>query len=60
MMGQTVTITTTYSNFQKTDYGVTLPYTSNVDMGQFAMTINTKKVEVNKDIDQKIFDMPAK
>ena len=60
MMGQTVTITTTYSNFQKTDYGITLPYTSNVDMGQFAMTINTKKVEVNKDIDQKIFDMPAK
>ena len=59
-MGQTVTITTTYSNFQKTDYGITLPYTSNVDMGQFAMTINTKKVEVNKDIDQKIFDMPAK
>lgn len=60
MMGQPVTITTTYSNFQKTDYGVVLPYTSNIDMGQFALTINTKKVEVNKDIDPKIFDMPSK
>ena len=40
--------------------GITLPYTSSVDMGQFAITINTKKAEVNKDIDQKIFDMPGK
>lgn len=60
MMGQDVTITTTYSNFQKTDFGVFMPYTTNIDMGQFAMTENAKKVEVNKEIDPKIFDMPKK
>ena len=59
-MGQPVTITTTYSDFQKTDYGIIMPQTSTVDMGQFAMTINPKKVELNKDIDPKIFDMPGK
>ena len=60
MMGQPVTVTTTYSNYQKTDYGIVLPYSANVDMGQFALTINTKKVEVNKEIDPKIFELPKK
>jgi len=60
VMGQEVTVTTTYSNYQKTDFGLMMPYTVNVDMGQFALTNNTKKVEVNKDIDPKIFDMPKK
>jgi len=60
MMGQDVTITSTYSNYTKTDFGVFMPYTINIDMGQFAMTANTKKVEVNKEIDPKIFDMPKK
>jgi len=60
VMGQSVTVTTTYSNYQKTDFGVFMPYTTNVDMGQFALTVNTKKVEVNKEIDPKIFEMPKK
>jgi hypothetical protein len=60
MMGQAVTVTTTYSNYQKTDYGIVLPYSANVDMGQFALTINTKKVEVNKEIDPRIFELPKK
>jgi hypothetical protein len=60
MMGQSVTVTTTYSNYQKTDFGVFIPYTINVDMGQFQMKMTTNKVEVNKDIDLKIFDMPRK
>lgn len=60
MMGQAVTVTTTYSNYQKTDYGIVLPYSANVDMGQFALTISTKKVEVNKEIDPKIFELPKK
>jgi hypothetical protein len=60
VMGQDVTVTTTYSNYTKTDFGVFMPYTVNIDMGQFAMTGNTKKVEINKDIDPKIFDMPKK
>ena len=60
MMGQPVTVTTTYSNYQKTDYGIVLPYSANVDMGQFALVISTKKVEVNKEIDPKIFELPKK
>ena len=60
MMGQPVTITIAYSNFQKTDFGIVMPYTANIDMQQFALTMNTKKVEVNKEIDPKIFDMPSK
>jgi len=60
MMGQTVTVTTTYSNYQKTDFGVVFPYSANIDMGQFSLTINTKMVEVNKEIDPKIFELPKK
>ena len=58
VMGQSVDITTTYSDHKKTDFGVILPYTKNVDMGMFQMSQKTEKVEVNKTIDPKIFDMP--
>lgn len=57
-MGQDVTITTNFSNYQKTDFGLTVPYTTNIDMGQFALKVNVKKVEVNKAVDPTIFDMP--
>lgn len=60
MMGQTVTVTTTYSNYQKTDFGIMFPYAANIDMGQFSLTMNTKKVEINKEIDPKIFELPKK
>ena len=60
MMGQPVTVTTTYSNYQKTDFGMLMPYTINVDTEQFQMKMTTNKVEVNKDINPKIFDMPGK
>lgn len=59
-MGQEVTITTSLSNYQKNDFGVFMPYTIHLDMGQFALDISTQKVEVNKEIDPKIFEMPAK
>ncbi|MEP7110217.1 MAG: hypothetical protein ABI760_19635 [Ferruginibacter sp.] len=57
-MGQEVTITINFSNFQKTDFGTTIPFTTNIDMGQFALKINVKKVEINKTVDPAIFDMP--
>jgi len=60
MMGQPVTVTTSYSNYQKTDFGMFIPYTIDVGMGQFQMKMTTKKVEVNKVIDPTIFDMPHK
>lgn len=59
-MGQPVTVTTTYADYKKTDFGVFMPYTTNTDMGQFAFKQNTKKIEINKDIDAKIFDMPGR
>jgi hypothetical protein len=57
-MGQAVEVTTTYADHKKTDFGLVLPYTKSVDMGMFQYTQKIDKVEVNKAIDAKIFDMP--
>ncbi len=59
-MGQEVTITVDYSDYKKNDAGFYMPYTTNIDMGQFALKVNTKKVEVNKAVDPSIFEMPKK
>ena len=58
MMGQSVEVTTTYSDYKKTDFGIVLPYTKNIDMGMFQMAQKLNKVEVNKAIDPKIFELP--
>lgn len=48
-----------FSDFRKTDYGYVVPYAieSNLPQGM-TMTATVKKVDVNKDVDPKIFDMP--
>ena len=58
IMGQAVDVTTTYSDYKKTDFGIMLPYAKNVDMGMFQLAQKVEKVEVNKEIDPKIFDIP--
>ena len=58
MMGQPVEVTTTYSDYKKTDFGIAIPFTKNVDAGMFQVTQKISKVEVNKEIDAKIFEMP--
>jgi len=58
VMGQAVEITTTYSDHKKTDFGIVLPYAKNIDMGMFQMSQKTEKIEVNKTIDPKIFEIP--
>jgi hypothetical protein len=58
VMGQAVDITTTYSDYKKTDFGIMYPYAKNIDMGMFQLVQKVEKVEVNKTIDPKIFDMP--
>jgi len=58
VMGQSVEITTTYSDHKKTDFGIVLPYAKNIDMGVFQMSQKTAKIEVNKAIDPKIFEIP--
>ena len=59
MQGQKVEITISFSDYQKTDFGYVVPHKIDTDMGgnfSFSTTIN--KVEINKEIDPKIFDMP--
>ena len=58
MQGQSVDITVSYSNYKKTDFGLVIPYTTGIDMGQFNMKTTTTKVEINKAVDPSIFDMP--
>jgi hypothetical protein len=60
VMGQEATITIGYSDFKKNDFGLYLPYTTNIDMGQVVLKVSTKKVEVNKAVDPSIFEMPKK
>ncbi|HEY4936458.1 MAG TPA: hypothetical protein VII44_07750 [Puia sp.] len=59
MNGQNVEITITQSNFQKTSFGFTAPFKIGRKFGeQFTMSETINKMEFNKDIDHKIFDMP--
>lgn len=58
--GQAFEATTSYGNYQKTDFGYVTPYKIDVDLGQVQLAYVVKTVTVNKDIDPKIFDMPAK
>ena len=60
MQGQDMNVTTTYSNYQKTEFGYLAPYKIDVDLGQFQLGYTVKSVSVNKDVDPKIFDMPGK
>jgi hypothetical protein len=61
MMGQQMDVTATYSDYKKTDFGWVVPQNVEINMGgQFSMTLKLKNVEVNKDVDPKIFDMPGK
>ncbi|MBI3720524.1 MAG: hypothetical protein HY252_18255 [Sphingobacteriales bacterium] len=58
MMGQQIDVTTTFSDFKKTDLGVVLPYTKDINMGMFQMTQKVSKLEINTAIDAKTFEMP--
>ena len=58
MQGQDVEITTNFSDYKKTDFGFIMPYAMEVDFGGFTMSTTVKKVEINKEIDPQIFEMP--
>lgn len=57
IQGQAMEITSTFSDYRKTDFGYVLPYAANVDYGQFQIASTVKKVDFNKDIDPTIFQM---
>src|SRR5207342_3401358 len=57
-MGQAVEIKSTYSDFQKTDYGLVVPHSIEIDFGgQFTISSKMQKVEVNQPVDASIFEM---
>jgi hypothetical protein len=58
MQGQTLEVTSTYSNYKKSDYGWVIPMTMEINYGgQFSMTANTAKVEINTPVDATVFEM---
>jgi len=58
MMGQQVDVTTSYSDFKKTDYGWVVPQAMEINMGgQFSLTAKVNKVEVNPTVDATLFEM---
>lgn len=57
MMGQPVEVTLSFSDFKKTDYGWVVPQTTEINMGQFAITSKLKTIEVNVPVDTAVFEM---
>lgn len=58
MGGQMVNVTTSFSDFKKSDYGWVVPQTTQVNFGdQFSMTAKVKKLEVNVPVDAAVFEM---
>jgi hypothetical protein len=56
--GQEVETVANFSNYKKSDYGYVSPGSTELVLPQgFSLTITSKKVEVNKEIDPKIFEM---
>jgi hypothetical protein len=55
--GQQVDITRAFSKYEKVE-GFAVPMTTELTLPGFSLTINNKKVELNKEVDMKIFDMP--
>jgi outer membrane lipoprotein-sorting protein len=57
--GSEMETTIAFSNYKKTDYGFVMPTTTEINMSQgLTMNITSKKTEINKDVDMKLFEMP--
>jgi outer membrane lipoprotein-sorting protein len=57
--GQEIETSVSFSNYKKTDYGFVAPGNTEITLPQgLTLNITSKKVEVNKDIDPKMFEMP--
>jgi hypothetical protein len=58
MQGQEANVTALFSDYRKIDNGLLVPFKIERDLPQYTLNITTTKVEVNKDIDPAIFEMP--
>lgn len=59
MMGQPIDLIFNFSDYKKTDYGLMMPFKTEVEYGdQFSLTIQVKQIDFNKPVDPSIFDMP--
>lgn len=59
MGGQAMMISTILSNYKKTDSGFAMPYTTETNYGgQFFLTANINKVDINQPLDASIFAKP--
>ena len=58
MGGQDIETTAVFSDYKKTDAGYVVAYSQQVILPQVTLNITNKKVEVNKDVDPAIFEMP--
>lgn len=55
-----VDITTSFSDYRKTDFGLMMPFAMNVDLGgQYTFNISVTKVQVNPPVPPGFCDMPA-
>ena len=56
--GQDVVSTSLFSDFKKTDSGVVMPFVTNTTNQGFDILITHTKIQFNKDVDPKIFEIP--
>ena len=57
--GQEVETSAVFSNYKKTEYGYVMPTNTELTLPQgFALNITNKKVEINKEVDPKMFEQP--
>lgn len=57
--GQEIEQGINFSDYKKTDYGFVTPHTSSIELPQgMTLNVSVKKIEINKEIDPKIFDKP--
>lgn len=56
--GQELEMSVENSDFRKTDFGTVMPYSMKIDFPGFSITNTSSKIEINKEIDKAVFEMP--